>query len=162
VLPTGHPSRSALCVRSTLTYLWDECHTATITFIRLCLDTLSLEYLVHRRQLARYLLAISSHYLRVLTHSLTPQPSHPLLTSTMAGANNLIPHVASLGINGLNGFDSSTNGLNGFDNGTSPTGDSWLSDQSKVTPTNTYPSRCYSALILPARADPNPPHHSPG
>jgi hypothetical protein len=110
----------------------------------------------------------------------------------MASANNLIPHVASLGINGLNGFESSanglngfdssangsngfdngtnefngfdsgTNGLNGFDNETSPTGDSWLSDQSKVTPTNTYPSRCYSALIPPARADPNPPHHSPG
>jgi hypothetical protein len=100
----------------------------------------------------------------------------------MASANNLIPHVASLGINGLNGFESSANGLNGFDssangsngfdngtnefngfdNETSPTGDSWLSDQSKVTPTNTYPSRCYSALIPPARADPNPPHHSPG
>lgn len=46
----------------------------------------------------------------------------------MANANNLIPHVASLGINGLsgfessanelNGFDSSDNGLNGFDSGT--------------------------------------------
>jgi hypothetical protein len=109
----------------------------------------------------------------------------------MVGANNLIPHVASLGINQLNGYDSSANvsngfdsgtnglngfhssadgsndfhsganGLNGFDNGTTPTGDSWLSDQSKVTPTHTSPSRCYSALIPPARADPNPPRHGP-
>ena len=82
----------------------------------------------------------------------------------MANANNIIPHVASLGINGLNGFESSanelngfdssangldgfdsgtnglngiengTNGLNGFDSGTSPRGDSWLSDQRKVIP----------------------------
>ena len=52
----------------------------------------------------------------------------------MANANNLIPHVASLGINGLNGFESSANELNGFDSGTSPGGDSWLSDQRKVIP----------------------------
>ncbi|KAG9197274.1 hypothetical protein G6514_001913 [Epicoccum nigrum] len=49
----------------------------------------------------------------------------------MANANHLIPHVASLGINGLNGSDS-TNGLNGFDSSSSPPDDCWLSDQSKL------------------------------
>jgi hypothetical protein len=53
----------------------------------------------------------------------------------MANANYLIPHVASLGINGLNGSDS-TNGLNGFDSSSSPPNDCWLSDQSKVNPTH--------------------------